>query len=139
MKATMGMLTTAIAVLGIMLGGCGSARVPQLPAMDTYVLSGQITGDGGEPLRYASVALAGSPLGTVTNDQGRFGIDEIRKGDYGLTVIYLGFRSGEYRIQVPGAGQETVTLEMVRDPKLGPALADSLAPVTVSFDLTRSE
>jgi hypothetical protein len=135
----MWMMLAAVAVVGISLSACGSTRVAGLPPMDSYILSGQLTGEGGAPLDYASVVLAGSPLGSVTDDQGRFGIDGVRAGAYGLTVVYLGYRSGEARITVPGDNEKTLLLDMVRDEKLGPAFADSLAPVTVNFTLSRAE
>ena len=131
------MWTLAAAVVTAGLGGCGGGRVPELPSMETYVIDGRVTGSGGDPLEYASVALAGTPLGALTNDQGRFGNDEVRAGAYGLTVIYLGYRSAEQRVRVPGNAEETVTLAMVRDPQLGPALLDSLNTVTLSYTISR--
>jgi hypothetical protein len=96
-----------------------------------------VTADGGEPLEFASVALVGSPLGSVTNRQGEFGFGGIREGDYGLTVICLGYRSKPMLLRVRGPVEETVALMMSRDPTLGEAKVDSLPPIKLSYQLQK--
>ncbi len=118
---------------------CGSGRLPQLPPGPTYTVSGQVKQAQGDPLQYASVVLSGSPLGALTDDQGRFGVDNVRSGGYGMTVLYLGFRSAPAQFRVPGTRDSTLTLDLVRDPDLGAALADSMPPVTVSFSVQRAQ
>jgi len=112
--------------------------MPNLPPNPDYMVSGQVKGSDGDALAYASLALAGSPLGTLTDDQGNFGFDDLRPGRYGLTVIYLGYRSEAIRFTLPGASDSTAALKMVRDTELGPALVDSLGPVTVSYRIRKA-
>jgi hypothetical protein len=125
----------AVAVLGSGLYACGSAGMPNLPPSSDYTISGRVEGSDGSPLAYASLALAGSPLGTLADGQGNFGFNGVRSGTYGLTVIYLGFRSNAVRFTVPGASDSTATVNTARDAELGPALVDSLGPVTVSYQV----
>ncbi len=127
------MRAAAVVVLGSGLNACGAGGMPNLPPSSDYTISGQVKGDDGSPLAYASLALAGSPLGTLADGQGNFGFNGVRSGSYGLTVIYLGFRSNAVRFTLPGASDSTATLKTARDAGLGPALVDSLGPVTVSY------
>ena len=126
---------TASAVLLGVTVGCGSTTPPPRSAVGRFAMTGTVTGSDGAPLVYASVALVGSPLGSVTDDSGRFAISRIRSGSYGFTVMYLGYRShpDPIRVEVPGEG--TVTLDMWRDPALGEAPLDSLASVSVSYQI----
>ena len=74
----------------------------------------------------------------LPNDSsGGFGIDDLRPGDYQLTVVYLGYRSVPAFLRVQESVQTTVTLAMVRDPRLGPARVENVPPVTVSYELIR--
>lgn len=125
-------------VLAATLSACASGGVPGLPPTQTYFVSGSVQGEDGAAWNFASVVLEGSPRGSVTDDQGRFGIEALRPGAYGLTVVYLGYRSEPARLRVPGSRDTTVTLTMVRDPRLGPALADSLAPVRVRYSVRKA-
>lgn len=120
----------------LVLGGCGSGKGRQPDPL--YVLQGSVMTHEGNPLEHASVALSGTPLGTVTDEDGSFGIEGIRPGDYMLVVVYLGYRSEETRLTLSGAEPVVRELDMIRDPKLGVALVDSLPPVTVSYTLHRS-
>lgn len=122
----------AVVVLLGMTVGCGSTAPPPGSA-GQYAMTGVVTGSDGAPLVYASVALTGSPLGSVTDRSGRFAIDRIRSGSYGFTVIYLGYRSSPYPIRMEATEERTVTLDMRRDPALGEAQVDSLASVSVSY------
>ena len=128
--------------VGLLLAGtlsaCASRGVPPLPPQPTYLVSGTVQGEDGTPWNYASIVLKGSPLGSVTDEDGRFGVEPLRPGTYGLTVVYLGYRSAPLWFHVPGAQDSTATLPMVRDPQLGPALADSLPPARVQFTLRRA-
>ncbi len=128
----------AAAGAAVLITACGGP-LKGLPRQAEWNVHGTVKGQDGKALSYASVALSGSPRGDVTDDQGRFDLSAIRRGTYGLTVIYLGFRSDEVRFTLPGADDSTATLEMVRDPELGPALADSLDPVTVTYGFTLAQ
>jgi hypothetical protein len=126
-------------VIGVMVaGGCGSGAQQGAEPPPLYVLQGSVRTGEGDPLVHASVALSGTPLGTVTDDDGRFGVDGIRPGDYMLVVVYLGYRSEKTRLTLSGTEPVVRVLEMIRDPRLGEAAVDSLPPVTLSYTLHRS-
>lgn len=131
-------LVIAVALTTLCIAACGRPPVPGIPPAPGYALTGSLRGADGKPLGFASVALAGTPRGTVADDQGRFAIDDLRAGTYGLTVIHLGYRSAEAVVNVPAASEATVTLAMKRDARLGPALADSMGAVTVNYRLIQA-
>ena len=125
-------------LVGFALAGCGRGSVPGLEPGSVYAIDGTVSSGEGSPLSWAAVALEGSPFGTVTGPQGKFGIDGLRNGRYGLVVMYAGFRSRPKEIRVPDGGGDTLILEMIRDARLGPAFADSLSPVQVYYELRGS-
>jgi hypothetical protein len=129
-------LLLAIGVL--VLWGCGSGGQRGGEPGPFYVLQGSVKTHEGDPLLHASVALSGTPRGAVTKDDGSFGLDGIRPGDYELVVVYLGYRSEKTPLTLSGTEPVVRVLEMIRDPKLGEAVVDSLPPVTLSYTLHRS-
>jgi hypothetical protein len=130
------MMAALVWVLTVFVGcaGGGGSTVVRAPRFE---LSGTVRGSEGEPLSHASIVLVGSPRGSLTDATGGFGIGDLRPGDYQLTVVYLGYRSVPAFLRVREPVQTTVTLAMVRDPRLGPARVESIPPVTVSYELTR--
>lgn len=134
------LILTVVLYSGWALTGCGggSKSSTALPKDPVYSLRGGVTYDDGDPLAYASVALGGSPLGSITDANGRFEIENLRAGSYRLTVLYLGYRSQPVALNTAETETITRTVEMMRDQSLGKAVADSLLPVTVSFELQRS-
>ena len=122
------------ALLGATVG-CASSAPPSQSAVGQFAMTGTVTGSDGAALVYASVVLVGSPRGSVTDPSGRFTISRIRDGNYGFTVIHLGYRSHPYPIRMEVAGERTVTLDMYRDPALGEAHADSIASISVSYQI----
>ncbi len=65
-------------------------------------ITGRVTEEGDRPLPGANVMLAGTYLGTVTDDSGHFAIGKVPRGDYLLRVSYVGYRTWEKRISVSG-------------------------------------
>ena len=65
-------------------------------------ISGRIV-DGTLPLPYANIALLNTSIGTVADEEGRFTLNNVEKGDYQLQVSAVGFQS--YRTKVITAGE----------------------------------
>ena len=83
----------------------------------------------GEPLVYASVALMGTPIGAVTNNEGFFQLTNIKPGKYTLIFSYLSYHTIEQEIEIKSGedlvrdgilemaaimGQEVVVTAMMR-------------------------
>jgi TonB-dependent receptor len=69
-------------------------------------ISGIVTDDSGAVLKGAEVTLASPVFTTVSDEQGRFYINDIAPGTYTLTISYVGFTKFEQSVSVP-PGQAT--------------------------------
>jgi TonB-dependent starch-binding outer membrane protein SusC len=77
-----------------------TARVEKL--QETGVITGRVTGAGtGQPLSGVQIAVAGTLLGTLTNEQGRYVISGVPAGSHTVSALLLGFRdqTGSVTIQ----------------------------------------
>ncbi len=54
----------------------------------------------GEPLMFANVALKGTTIGTVTDEEGHYELLNIRPGSYTLVFSYLSYKDIEQEIQI---------------------------------------
>lgn len=54
-------------------------------------LKGQVRGEGGEPLAFASVYLEGTTKGTTTNQNGRYKL-QLKPGAYTVVFQYMGYQ-----------------------------------------------
>ncbi|WP_313806173.1 TonB-dependent receptor [Flavobacterium sp.] len=71
-------------------------------------IKGKITAEGA-PLEYASVSLAKTKFGVITDSLGNFELQAVPKGEYQLKVSFAGFKSQQRRIAV------TDSLELIRN------------------------
>jgi TonB-dependent receptor len=72
-----------------------------LTAQSRGEVKGKLTDAGnGEPLQFANVALKGTSLGTVTNENGNYVLGGLKPGGYTLVFSYLGYENQEQQIQV---------------------------------------
>ncbi len=123
-------------LLFLILGLMGCAGTTPAPDHSTvYHLRGSVTQPNGSPLAQVSVALIGSPHGSMTNAQGAFGITGVRPGRYRMVVLDRGFESDAVRLDVPGGSVQQQTISMHRSRAAGAALADSLPPVTLDVSV----
>ncbi|HEY2645450.1 MAG TPA: carboxypeptidase regulatory-like domain-containing protein, partial [Candidatus Acidoferrales bacterium] len=83
-------------VSGIITGGKGA-------------ISGIVSDDSGAILKGAEVTLATPVFNTVSDEQGRFYINNVNPGSYTLTVSYVGFTKFEQPVSV--AGGQVLNLE----------------------------
>jgi hypothetical protein len=67
-------------------------------------ISGIITDTKGHPLMYASVFLANTTLGTITDELGKYSIKNIPFGQHTLVVSYVGYDFKKISINVNRAG-----------------------------------
>lgn len=74
----------------------------------TGVISGEITHKN-EPVPFANIVVAGTTLGTVTNDTGTFEIKNIPLGSYTITVSAVGYGGQSKRVTV-SANQPSVII-----------------------------
>jgi TonB-dependent receptor len=69
-------------------------------------ISGIVTDDSGAVLKGAQITIESPVFNTVSDEQGRFYINDIAAGTYTLTVSYVGFTKFEQSVSVP-PGQAT--------------------------------
>ena len=66
---------------------------PAAFAQPTGAIGGRILDDLGDPLPGANVVLEGTQLGTATDIDGRFFVNEIPIGQYEVTASFVGYQS----------------------------------------------
>ena len=89
-------------------------------------LSGFVTDQSnGESLPFANIALKGTPLGAVSNDNGYYAINNIPAGTYVMVVTYIGYAT--YR--------DSLTLQTTQNRRFD----FSLAPKTLQAEVTTIE
>ena len=83
--------------------------IPQaVLAQKNATISGVVTdASTGDPMYSATVYLAGTGIGAVTDMNGKYSIKEIPPGDYTLTIEYLGYEDFKKPIKV-AAGKQYV-------------------------------
>ncbi|MCU0377953.1 MAG: TonB family protein, partial [Bacteroidales bacterium] len=86
----------------------GASTVDRLPEMLTGVIKGVVVSEDGTPLEGAAIILKGTTTGTVSDQKGRFMLENVP--DDGLIVIsYVGFVS---KVMKPQFGKDVkVTME----------------------------
>ncbi|OWP64406.1 hypothetical protein CDA63_03240 [Hymenobacter amundsenii] len=73
------------------------------PAQAQFTVSGVARDSlSREPLGFASVFLAKTTYGTITDEAGRFTLSGVAPGSYDLVVSYLGYRLYQLPVQVRG-------------------------------------
>lgn len=71
-----------------------------ITAQTRFSISGSITDENGNPLVFANVTLDRNNKYAVTDNNGRFQIQNVRRGDYIITVSTLGFQTITQSISV---------------------------------------
>jgi len=79
-----------------------------LPILATAQISGKITGDGGEPLPYATVYVRNTSNGTISNVEGDYRIST-SKGPQEIVFQYIGYQQ---RIEKITVGDKPVRLDV---------------------------
>ena len=79
-------------------------QTQQSLAQGKGAISGLVTDESGAVLKGAQVTLQAPVFNTVSDEQGRFYINDVAAGSYTLTVAYVGFTKFEQSVNV-AAGQ----------------------------------
>ncbi|MGM0705684.1 MAG: TonB-dependent receptor [Bacteroidota bacterium] len=66
----------------------------------TGTLTGQVTQIDGTPLPGVQVVLQGTPLGTTTDAEGRYTIEDIEAGTYTVRATFVGFAPGQAEVTI---------------------------------------
>lgn len=99
-----GLIRTSFAVLWMAIGLPGNSLMAQEGAL---TVQGKVTDAQGAPIAGASVAVAGSTTGTITNDDGNYSL-EVTK-DVSLVYSYIGYVS---QTHIASGGRIDVQLEL---------------------------
>jgi len=75
-------------------------------------ISGIVTDDSGAVLKGAQVTLESPVFNTVSDEQGRFYINDIAPGTYTLTISYVGFTKFEQSVSVPPGQATTIDAKL---------------------------
>lgn len=84
------------------------------PLRQTGTVAGQVVdGTTRRPLETAQVQILGAGLGTLTDDQGRYRIENVPAGETAVAVEMLGYRSAEQVVIVRAGETTTVDFRLV--------------------------
>jgi outer membrane cobalamin receptor len=78
-------------------------------------ISGELSGENGEPLLYASVSIIGSMDGTTTDENGKFSFFTTQKGSQILVGSYIGYESGSTEIII---ADSDIEVELILSQKI---------------------
>lgn len=70
----------------------------KLYAQSTYSVNGSVIDSNNEPVAAAQVFLSGTTIGTTTDENGIFQLENIPEGIFELIVSFLGFETASYTI-----------------------------------------
>jgi outer membrane receptor for ferrienterochelin and colicins len=96
--------------------------ISQLAAMAQN--SGRITGKitnahTGEPLQGATVSLQNGGANAVTDEQGRFVLNNLKPGRYTVSTSYVGFAVTNQIIEVPSTGETVMDVALSTNVRMG--------------------
>jgi len=77
----------------------------------TASVDGKITDNGG-PLPLVNVLLKGTKMGTATNINGLFELNNIQPGDYVLLVTSLGYQPYQTKINIKAGASKTINVQL---------------------------
>lgn len=106
---------------GVRTGGVPLGRLCAVLAMfflaaspsSAATISGFVRGaDNGEALAYATVTLAGSTRGAMTNQKGYYVITGVPAGSYSVSISYIGYQPSKRTVTLTQDEELTLTLEL---------------------------
>ena len=75
------------------------------PALaQTGTVTGTVQDSGGQPLTGAQVAVEGTTIGVLSNESGRYLLNNVPVGDHDITVVLLGYASVTQSVTVEAGG-----------------------------------
>ena len=81
-----------------------------IAAIAQYSLNGRVTTEG-EPLPGASIILNGTQYGLSSKNDGTFEFRNLRKGEYLLSVSFIGYETKVRKVTVPSSNEVNIDLE----------------------------
>lgn len=102
-------LFTTLAAVGL-LASHGS-----LSAQATGQISGAVTGDDGRPLSGASVSVAGSGIGALTDTNGRFTLNGVQAGQQTVQARMIGYTAASTTVTVSAGATATANLVLTAE------------------------
>ena len=87
---------------------------PAISQYDSFRLHGRITGINEDPLPLANISIAGTPLGTVSNERGEYSMSVPAGRDIEVIITILGYESA--RIMVSAEGGEFIRVDLTLEP-----------------------
>src|SRR5688500_19136586 len=70
------------------------------PNLDAQQVTGRVTTTSGEPLAAVQVFIAGSGIGALTQNNGRFLLLNVPAGTHTISAERIGYRSGTAQVAV---------------------------------------
>ncbi len=81
-----------------------------IAAAAQYSMKGKVTAES-EPLPGANVVIKNSQYGLSTHDDGSFEFKNLKKGDYVITISFVGYKPKIRKVSVPSENEIIVDLE----------------------------
>lgn len=81
-----------------------------LSSGEDHIVNGIVLDSEQMPMIGASVLIKGTTTGTLTNEEGKFSLSELKAGDI-LIVSYVGFASQEYEVPAKAPAVVNIVLE----------------------------
>ncbi len=76
-----------------------------------FTLEGEVLdGSNKSPLAFANVILEGTSLGSASDNEGRFRIENIEAGTYTIFASYMGYSTFKKEIIIPSKDKERLTI-----------------------------
>jgi len=92
----------------------------QLSAQSRGIVKGRLTdSQSGKPMMYASVALQGTTIGGVTDDNGNYQLNNIKPGTYTLFFSYIGYKEIEQQVTITGGEISVVDASLMVESIMG--------------------
>ncbi|HUG41676.1 MAG TPA: TonB-dependent receptor [Longimicrobiales bacterium] len=108
MKKSCGAFVPMLAAIALLLVGAPQALHAQQAAVRGTVTDAQT----GQPIAGAQVAVRGTGIGTLTNNDGRFVLTSVPAGRLEIRVEYIGYSAQQQTITVAAGETATVDFEM---------------------------
>ena len=94
-------------------------------------ISGKITTQNGDKIPYANVYLKKTKIGTSSNDQGFYELNNLSKDIYTLIVSSIGYKTKSIKINITSDKKITRNVTLLEDDSLGEiVISGTLRPVT---------
>ncbi|MCK4990213.1 MAG: carboxypeptidase-like regulatory domain-containing protein, partial [Bacteroidales bacterium] len=90
-------------------------------AQKSGIVRGKIMdGSNNEPMAFANVYVKGTSLGTVSDVEGMYRLDNVPAGEQTIVVSFIGFADQEIPVNITGEGvQELETITMMPESIMG--------------------